>query len=173
MSFKNFDFPPVRVLEYINCTIDYFHNWLLSLTVERLVITDPAYGPYVLESAFAMFHDCDALTHMCIPFSIFQSCTMPRNLQYLLLDATIDKEELETVEHYLVCFFNMMVKAARSDLPVWRDKERERMACLQHVHIVSPDIVGKDKSTFGHEWANAAEAARKANVTFTVSTKGL
>lgn len=98
---------------------------------------------------------------------------MPRTLQYLLLDATIEREELEKAEDDLVSFFDLMVVSARSDKPACRNVERDRMACLQHVHIVCPNVVGEDKSTFRHEWHNSAEAARKANVTFTVSTEGL
>lgn len=44
---------------------------------------------------------------------------------------------------------------------------------LQHVHIVSSDVVRKDKSTFKYEWNSAAEAAKKANVIFTVGIEGL
>lgn len=168
MAFRNYyGCKQVRDLEYINCSTDNFYNLLLFSTIERLVITGPVNGPAYSELPRSAFFDaCESLTHICIPFSIFRSCDMPRNLQYLLLDGTIDEDEINAVEDELVWFFGMKVKV--STMQPSRLVKVHIMDCLQHVHILSPEIVSKDKSTFRHGWHRAAEAARKVNVSLTL-----
>lgn len=174
MAFRNYyGCKQVRDLEYINCSTDNFYNLLLFSTIERLVITGPVNGPAYSELPRSAFFDaCESLTHICIPFSIFQSCDMPRNLEYLLLDGNIDEDEIEVVEDDLVWFFDMKVEVSTME-PSSRLVKIHLMACLKHVHIISPDVERNEMRTSRHEWHKASEAARKANVTFTVGTEGL
>lgn len=170
MAFASIHEPSLRVLEFINCSIDSLHACRLpTRAAERLVITGSVRSSSSPSNRDGYGRDflkyCYALTHLCIPFFILGSFTSLPNLRYILLDGSINKDELAFSESRLASFFDGIVKFASMD--------KYFTPCLQHVHIISPNVVRKDKSTFRHDWNKAAEAARKANVTFTVGIEGV
>lgn len=170
ISFR-IDYPPLRVLEFINCRIDTLYNLPMVEAMERLVVTGIIRRSSSLENGTSFFGRCAALTHLCIPISIFKlqdsELTLPSYLRHFFLDGSIDEDEIKVVENLLVGLFTT-VAIRRMDT-----RQMRLITYLQHVHIVSSDVVRKDKSTFKYEWNSAAEAAKKANVIFTVGIEGL
>lgn len=166
MAFGSIHEPSLRVLEFINCSINSLHACRLPMrAAERLVITGSVRSSSCSSNGTVFFKHCNALTHLCIPFFILGNFTFLPNLRYILLDGSINEDELASIESSVASFFDST--AALFSMAKYL------MPYVQHVHIVSPDVVRKDKSTFRHDWNKAVEAARKANVTFTVGMEGL